>query len=1119
METKLNSEYFITNSGEKTLAKIIKGILPAKADCLDFLVGYFYFSGIEEIYKHISDKKMRILVGLEMEKELLNKTSEIDFLWKKQKSSRQEIRNEFNHSLVELFNKTDFFEGKKETEAFKIYYEKIKNGTLEIRKTKEPCHAKMYIFSYREEFSEEGETPGTVITGSSNLTYKGLRGQNEINVRFQHKTEFSDAQSIFNALWENAIVVADKDHINDFEDGVIKHIWYEKLPSPYLLYLRVLYEYFNIDTSKRIRTPHDINKKFFNLKYQEDAIRMAISTIERHNGVIISDVVGLGKSIIGSTIANNLNLRTIIISPPHLKQQWEDYVDEFKINTARVFSRGIISKALEHYRTRTEENEKWLIIIDEAHNYRNEFTQDYGMLHELCQGNKVMLLTATPFNNQPSDIYSMIKLFQIPTKSTLQTVNNLGYSFRHLISLYKNLKKKQKDKKLSESELKIEIESIAQQIRAIISPLIIRRSRLDLDAIPAYREDLIKQKIEFSKPAPPKLLDYDLGNLRNLYISTLEQISRKSYEEDIDMNDYTYSDDIQDEVISPKVFHATRYKSIMYVKPECDDEVKELIEKAGFEYNLFKGTQRNLSKFMRTLLVRRFESSQVAFRISLDNMLASHKNIKNWIERRKAIPVFKKGMLPDIETMYESTNDIIPEMVDDEVEYAIERLQTRGMFEIKTEYLTDNFFEDLDSDIEILQKLKNEWDKVDEDPKINEFIKVLNSQLTNDPERKIIVFSQFADTTDYLAEKLTKIGLPVFSYTAGKASPRNKEIIKANFDAGYDEYKQQNTYKVLVATDAISEGYNLHRAGTIFNYDIPYNPTRVIQRIGRINRINKKMFDELYIYNYFPTDIGESEIRIQEISTLKMAMIHAIMGEDTKVLTSEEELRAFFIEQYKTIIENDERKSWDAEYRTELDYVIHSKDMKEALNLPLRTKIRRKTSLSEEGVLVFAKKGSDFVFKYGVGNEKPYDRTPEDAFKLLKTIKEEQPYKISDAFEKTFNSIKDSLFSDDSESDTEKTKRDALDKVRIMIQTKACDIEYLEDLKTAMEFDAISGYALRLINRMKSAEYVTLPEKVSRIYIQKALHTYDNISHGSETLILAEEIESDSVISNSDVLF
>lgn len=1121
MENKLYSEYFITNNGEKSLAKIIKGILPAKADCLDFLVGYFYFSGIEEIYKHISDKKMRILVGLEMEKELLNKTSEIDFLWKKQKSSRQEIRNEFNRSLVELFNKTDFFEGKKETEAFKIYYEKIKDGTLEIRKTKEPCHAKMYIFSYRDEFSEEGETPGTVITGSSNLTYKGLRGQNEINVRFQHKTEFKDAQNIFDKLWETAIVIADKDHINDFENGVIKHIWYEKNPSPYLLYLRVLYEYFNIDTSKRIRTPHDINKKFLDLKYQEDAIRMAISTIEKHNGVIISDVVGLGKSIIGSTIANNMNLRTIIISPPHLKQQWEDYVDEFKINTARVFSRGVISKALEHYRSRTEEGEKWLIIIDEAHNYRNEFTQDYGMLHELCQGNKVMLLTATPFNNQPSDIYSLIKLFQIPTKSTLQTVNNLGYSFRHLINLYKDLKKKQKDKKLSEDELKLEIETIAQQIRAIISPLIIRRSRLDLDAIPAYREDLKRQKIEFSKPAPPELLDYELGNLRNLYLTTLDKISRRDYDEEIDMEDYIYSDEIQDEIIPSKVFHATRYKPIMYVKEEREEEVKKLVEKAGFEYHLFKGTQRNLAKFMRTLLVRRFESSQTAFRISLNNMLSNHKNIKKWVERRQTIPVFKKGMLPDIEAMYESTNDIIPEMVDDEIESAIERLQARGLFEIKTEYLKDSFFEELDIDIELLQNLKEEWDKVNEeiDPKQNKLIKILNEQLAKDPERKIIVFSQFADTIDDLDKKLSKAGLPVFSYTAGKASPRNKEIIRANFDAGYDDHKQQNTYKVLLATDAISEGYNLHRAGTIFNYDIPYNPTRVIQRIGRINRINKKMFDELYIYNYFPTDIGESEIRIQEISTLKMAMIHAIMGEDTKVLTSDEELRAFFIDQYKTIIENDERKSWDTEYRTELDTLIHSKEMKDALHLPLRTKIRRKTSLPEEGILVFAKKGNDFVFKYSDGYIKPYDKTPEGAFKLLKTNKEEKSYKISEAFDGTFNMIKTALFSDDSESDTEKIKRDALDKVRVMIQTKAYDGEYLEDLKTAVELDAISGYALRWINRMKPSEYATLPEKISRIYIQKALHTYDNISHGSETLILAEEIESDSIILSPNILF
>ena len=285
------SQYFITNKGEKTLSKVIQGILPTKAQALDFLVGYFYFSGIEEIYKNIADKQMRILVGLEMEKEFQNKTSEFDFFVKKQKSSRQDIRNDNYDSLVSLFNNSDYFEGKEQEEAFKIYYEKIKNGSLEIRKTKEPSHAKMYIFSFKEEFTEDGETPGCVITGSSNLTFNGLRGQNEINVRFNNKPEYDEASHIFETLWDSAIVLADKEHIKEFEDGVIKHVWYEKVFSPYHLYLRVLYEYFNIDTSKRIRTPHDITKgKFFNLKYQEDAIRMAISTIEKHNGVIISEI-------------------------------------------------------------------------------------------------------------------------------------------------------------------------------------------------------------------------------------------------------------------------------------------------------------------------------------------------------------------------------------------------------------------------------------------------------------------------------------------------------------------------------------------------------------------------------------------------------------------------------------------------------------------------------------------------------------------------------------------------------------------------------------------------------------------------------------------------------------
>lgn len=227
--------------------------------------------------------------------------------------------------------------------------------------------------------------------------------------------------------------------------------------------------------------------------------------------------------------------------------------------------------------------------------------------------------------------------------------------------------------------------------------------------------------------------------------------------------------------------------------------------------------------------------------------------------------------------------------------------------------------EDVKADIQLLKNLREQWFGKDNivqfDPKLNSFIRIIQEHLNKEPKRKLIVFSEFADTVNYLGEELLKAGLPVMKYTSVDATSTNKDRIRANFDAGLKDSLQQDDFQILVATDAISEGYNLHRAGAIFNYDIPYNPTRVIQRIGRINRINKKVFDELYIYNYFPTEVGEAETRTKEISTLKMAMIHAIMGEDTKALTKEEEVRAFFKERYRKEFARSEETSWDTPYR------------------------------------------------------------------------------------------------------------------------------------------------------------------------------------------------------------
>jgi superfamily II DNA or RNA helicase len=280
-----------------------------------------------------------------------------------------------------------------------------------------PNHAKMYLFEHDAEHSQGGVLPGTMITGSSNLTISGLKAQHEINVIMHDK--FKEGKAIFDELWEAAVDIVDENSIEDFTEEVIKKIWYEKLYKPYLFYVRVLDEYFSIWDQSKIALPTRITRgKYFNLRYQTDAIKKSLKILNEHGGVMICDVVGLGKSIIASAVAYNLRKKTIVIAPPHLMDQWDhEYRVMFELN-AVVFGIGSIQKALDYQKSKFPD-EELLIIVDEAHKYRNEETDDYILLHQLCQGNKVMLLTATPFNNRPQDVFAMIKLFQIPSKSTI----------------------------------------------------------------------------------------------------------------------------------------------------------------------------------------------------------------------------------------------------------------------------------------------------------------------------------------------------------------------------------------------------------------------------------------------------------------------------------------------------------------------------------------------------------------------------------------------------------------------------------------------------------------------------------------------------------------------------
>ena len=230
---------FITNK-EKFLSDIINGILP-KTDAVNILVGYFYYSGYVQLSDKLKDKNIRILVGLDVDLQITKNIREIEN-FKQNISSRNSIKEEYYKQFVKIFNDTDFLDSAEKLDQFKMFYRKIIDGSLEIRKTLEPCHSKMYLFAYNNLMNEDGELPGVVITGSSNLSYQGLTGRLELNARFDRKADYEEGLSIFEELWKDSVIVADKSNLDEWNNKVMSRIWYDQLYSPYLMYIRVLRE-------------------------------------------------------------------------------------------------------------------------------------------------------------------------------------------------------------------------------------------------------------------------------------------------------------------------------------------------------------------------------------------------------------------------------------------------------------------------------------------------------------------------------------------------------------------------------------------------------------------------------------------------------------------------------------------------------------------------------------------------------------------------------------------------------------------------------------------------------------------------------------------------------------
>lgn len=1095
----------ITNKGENTLSAKLKTILP-NCDRIDALVGYFYFSGFRDLHHELKDKQIRILVGMDIDKKIIAKISSFDDLNLDDYetgtivSTRSGAKMDYIENFSKIFNDTDYFDNEESQKAFEVFLEKIADGSLQIKKTAQADHSKFYILHNKSDKSENKNNPGVVIVGSSNLTYSGLKGQTEHNLVLSEKHYHDSHVQNFESAWNNPdnIIITDLQTSNEFITEVKKRIWLYQLPDPKLMYYRVLDEYFSIEEIEDMRTPRQITgDKFSDLKYQTDAVNLGIDRIRRFGGVIVADVVGLGKSVIASTIAHNLGLKTIMIVPPHLEPQWKDYYSEFNFN-GHVYTTGKIEEAL----NRHGDEKDLLIVLDEAHKHRNEDTDNYKILHKLCAGNYVMALSATPFNNDPKDIYALIKLFSTPGQSTIKTVENLSISFHDLFKRYKNIRRNirknaNQDSLDGSSEVATELQAIAGELRKMIEPLVIRRSRLDLEEIEDYKHDLEQQRVAFAKVKDPELLEYNLGELAPLYIETLNKIS---------------SPDDSDS------FEGVRYKPASYIKASSKF-IKELIEANEGEDNdaspeekiqRITQAQANVAKFMRRLLVRRFESSIGSFRSSLENMIKSSETMLDWYENKDVVPIFKKGSLPTTQELEERVE------AGEDIDDILERLKDKGLINIPVKEMQPDFKVALKKDIALLKSIQLKWKQVTIDPKFDFFKERIKESLKNEPRRKLIVFTEFSDTANSVYEKLIRVGFSrVYKYSSEDSSKENKEIIQKNFDAGLDEERQVDDYDIIIATDAISEGFNLHRAGAVINYDIPYNPTRVIQRIGRINRINKKVFDELYIFNFFPTATGEVETRTKAISTLKMDLIHSLLGEDTRIFTKDEDLRNYFAQQYKEEQVKNESLSWDAKYRNEwMKFKNDPEIKKQIMSIPHRARIARKFAV--QGVVAFAKRNGSFVFAFGKTPEAVQIVSPEVALPLFNDVlPDEKAFETTVNFEPIYKIAKEHIFKDNTKPPISgRRKQDAIQKLKILADNHISAKEWCADvIHVIKDLDGLpNGVLKEIADQIKKDDleksFSSLKELVPQKYLSSIFETAERANDSGKLIVLSEELIS-----------
>lgn len=847
----MNSHIF-TNKNGNTLMREFEGVLSNNPSIknLDAVVGFLRASGYFSLRPFLDNiNKARVLIGINVDKYIAEAARQGRIFFGAEEEVKADCLQQIRRDIEQSGYKKEIEDG-----IFQMVTDLV-DGKLELRAhPSKKIHAKIYVL-YPDDFNQY--TQGIVITGSSNLSGNGLGitedKQYEFNVKMSQYEDVKFAKDEFEELWKEAEgceITAEDLKIN------IERTYLKGDISPYDLYIKMLIEYFSdrvMDADDE--NPLDVPENYTKYDYQMDAVVEGYQKLLRYDGFFLADVVGLGKTVIATMIAKKFlqengrdNTKILVVYPPAVEQNWKTTFKDFGIDKYTKFiTNGSLNKVLD------EDNyDYWnadeydLILVDEAHKFRSHTTNAFEQLQEICkmprinQGHikgykkKVMLISATPMNNSPADIYNEILLFQDPRHCTIDGVANLTAFFSPLIKEFKRFR--------NEPEFDLtKFKKLAEQVRdRIIKPLSVRRTRTDIESVPRYNKDVNG----FPKVERPVESRYELNeHLADLFEKAMLTLTKElSY---------------------------ARYQAIAYLKPEA----------ANGLYDNAETISRSLAGIRKNGLVKRLESSFYAFQVSIENFKIANQNMIDMFNNDKVF------IAPDLDI----NNLLAAGWSEEEIE---EKLNAKAQDNPKNAKFTANdfrpeFIDMLQADQEILEQMCIDWSVVSDadDSKFAKFNELLKHELfkiERNPEQKLVVFSESVDTVEYLAKRINRKDVLVIS---AKNRSNLFKTIRENFDANFKN--KLNDYNIILTTDVLAEGINLHRSNVIVNYDTPWNSTRLMQRIGRVNRIGS-ISKHIYNYVFYPSRQGNREINLNQIALSKIQTFHSTFGEDNQIYSQNE---------------------------------------------------------------------------------------------------------------------------------------------------------------------------------------------------------------------------------------